>query len=349
MTRLLVVSEYSRHVASARARVYQYLPLLEEEGIRVDLHYVTTRLQDSGLLSTRFRRVFLALVGAFRASRYDALLVHRLFPRPLVLSALLGRFSKRLVLDYDDSYHVDPLGREAPPGQVERLQSMLRAADCTVVSNEYLRDYSARWAPSVVVIPTTVNVDAYPRRQHTPHNPVVVGWIGSGGAQEYLASLSGVFQRLHARYGAGVRLEIVTAAASGLTLDVPLTTTLLNWELEREHAYFERFDIGLMPLPDNRRSQGKASYKALEYMASQVPVVASPVGTNRDTIEHGTTGFLAGSDDEWVEALSRLIDDHRLRQRLGERGREMVQAHYSVERWYPSFRDALEGRARPAP
>ena len=139
--------------------------------------------------------------------------------------------------------------------------------------------------------------------------------------------------------------EVVTAPAYAVALDTPLRVRRTEWTLAGEYRHFERFDIGIMPLPDNRRSLGKASYKALQYMAAAIPPVASPVGTNAECIEAGSTGFLPRSDDEWFDDLCRLIDDPGLRQEVGDRGRQMVQERFSVTRWYGPFRAALEGRS----
>ncbi|QCO13644.1 hypothetical protein D3868_31995 (plasmid) [Azospirillum brasilense] len=59
-------------------------------------------------------------------------------------------------------------------------------------------------------------------------------------------------------------------------------------------------------------------------------VVASPVGVNRDIVEHGVNGFLAETPEEWTGALCRLAADPDLRRRLGAAGRAKVERHYSL-------------------
>jgi len=86
-----------------------------------------------------------------------------------------------------------------------------------------------------------------------------------------------------------------------------------------------------MPLPDNEWTKGKCGLKGLTYMACEIPSVFSPVGVNNEIIENGINGFLAGSNDEWVEVLSKLIESPELRERAGKAGRKTVVEKYSVE------------------
>lgn len=345
MRRILVLSEYSRHIASARARVHAYVPHLQADGVQTTILDVEDRFRATEPLRKRAKRIAATLLAAMLAPRYDAVLAHRLFPRPTALARLLARRSRRLVLDFDENYHVDYLGREAPKATQDRVVAMIRAAHRTIVSNHFLKQYADAWSADVVVIPTPVRVDAYPVRTHEAREQTAIGWIGSGGAQQYLSRLTGVLDRLADCHGRAVRLDVVTADVYRVALDVKMAVRQRAWTLADEYRSFDSIDIGIMPLPDNQRSKGKASYKILEYMAAQIPPVASPVGTNVDVIEHGVTGFLPRSDDEWFDSLSLLIRDPALRQRIGSRARDMVSDRFSVSRWYGPFRDVLVGGA----
>lgn len=65
-------------------------------------------------------------------------------------------------------------------------------------------------------------------------------------------------------------------------------------------------------------------------MAAGVATIMSPVGVNKDIIDHGENGFLATNDKEWEEYLDQLIQDVELRKRFGTKGRERVVERYSV-------------------
>jgi glycosyltransferase involved in cell wall biosynthesis len=51
---------------------------------------------------------------------------------------------------------------------------------------------------------------------------------------------------------------------------------------------------------------------------------------NCDIVADGDSGYLATTIDEWREALTRLIADPQLCQRLGRRGRERAVSDYSL-------------------
>jgi glycosyltransferase involved in cell wall biosynthesis len=66
-------------------------------------------------------------------------------------------------------------------------------------------------------------------------------------------------------------------------------------------------------------------------MALEIPTIMSPVGVNTEIIDDGINGFLADTEEEWMEKISCLIDSFELRQRIGKKGRETVEKGYSVE------------------
>ncbi|HUM16163.1 MAG TPA: glycosyltransferase [Candidatus Nitrosotalea sp.] len=79
-------------------------------------------------------------------------------------------------------------------------------------------------------------------------------------------------------------------------------------------------------------SEGGMANSVLEALALGRAVLASDIPGNRSLVEDGVTGFLFGSPDELTAKADRLLQDPDLRTRLGEAGRERVNARYSVDR-----------------
>src|SRR5208283_6074367 len=105
----------------------------------------------------------------------------------------------------------------------------------------------------------------------------------------------------------------------------------LDWSLEREVEDFQSFDIGLYPIVDDGWSAAKSGFKAIQYMAIGIPHVVTPLGACAEIGEPGLTPHLsASSRDEWCGALSRLLRDGELRERMGESGRQHALRHYHL-------------------
>ena len=98
----------------------------------------------------------------------------------------------------------------------------------------------------------------------------------------------------------------------------------------RQIADLLKMDIGIMPLQNDKWSEGKCGFKLIQYMALGIPAVASPVEVNNKIIDHGTNGFLCSSDDEWLNSLTQLIKDVSLRVKMGQKGKDKIVEHYSV-------------------
>ena len=65
-----------------------------------------------------------------------------------------------------------------------------------------------------------------------------------------------------------------------------------------------------------------------------IPSVGSRSGGISDAIIEGETGLLAeaGNQEEITKKLTKLLDDAELRTKLGKRGKEIAERHYSWDK-----------------
>jgi glycosyltransferase involved in cell wall biosynthesis len=66
-------------------------------------------------------------------------------------------------------------------------------------------------------------------------------------------------------------------------------------------------------------------------MACGIPMVASPVGVNREIVRSGETGFLAESTEDWSRFLLLLKHSSDLRAEMGATARTDFEVKYSFE------------------
>jgi glycosyltransferase involved in cell wall biosynthesis len=252
--------------------------------------------------------------------------------------ALERRVARRhpTLFDFDDAIYATAVGRR----KLDRITALV---DRVVAGNDTLAEAAA--APEkTTVIPTAIDTERFtPATSRRSQGPVVVGWTGLASNYRQLAIALPGIQRALVRTGA--RFRIISNAPPPRAL-AALNAEYVPWRPATEIDDLRALDVGVMPLPDDAYARGKCAFKLLQYMALGLPGVASPVGVNRQVVRPGVDGFLPATDDEWTEALVRLVEDARLRQELGEAARERVVTAYSRHALFPRYLGLLERLAR---
>jgi len=352
--KVLALTRYGRLGASSRLRFYQYLPRLERHGVNVTVaalssdEYVSRlyagRRPGPGSIGADYLRRARRLLGL---GSYDLLWIEKeLFPgAPALVERLLSLGPVPYVVDYDDAtFHrydraANPLFRHLWP---RKIDVVMRRAALVIAGNQYLADHArAAGAGRVEILPTVVDPSRYPLRPAAAE-PFTIGWMGTPVTQRYLTPVAGALAEV---CPAGGRVRLVGAATVPAGLGGAVCE-LRPWSEEREAQEILEFDVGIMPLDDTEWERGKCGYKLLQYMAAGRPVVASPVGVNPEIVEAGVSGFLASTPEEWQAALSRLRDEPGLAARMGEAGRQRVEARYSIEIAEPRLRSLLQSAVR---
>ncbi len=328
-----------RWVPSSRFRVRQYIPYLSRSGIVVcefpsGVGVVRSVLKGGraalllGQLAWGTARWMGQLRGVLGGWRSDVVWIERsVLPGIVQLTRLPGR---PIVLDIDDAIWVHSRVLE------RTLSAIASHAEIVVVGNTYL----AKWvqantcAKRVVVIPTAVDCRRfYPRTlasSASAKRGFVLGWTGTHSNLKYLEAIERPLARFLMDYPDS-ELCIVSDSRprlSGLPSD---KIRFVPWRASIEAEVVREMDIGLMPLADDEWTRGKCSFKMLQYMASGVPCVVSPVGMNVQVLRLGQVGLAARDEEEWYEHLSRLRLDGELYRSCAEEGRRVALKHFDCD------------------
>lgn len=347
--KVLFVTQYGMLAASSRTRVFQYLPYLQRNGIQTRQITVLpdSRIAGSQVLVTSncwskltyylwasYRTLICGFQAWWKAGSSDLIFVQKvIFPLPV--RWLLWWRRPPMAFDFDDAIFSSEVRRPNWLSAWKQrrnaigLPAMLRLADQVIVENDYTARYALRYCDGVSIITGPVDTDRYCEAANgrAAAGEVVLGWIGSASTQSYLNLIREPLARIGRRFD-NVRLRLVGAEPAEME-GIPVE--FMAWSLEEEVGWLRSFDVGLMPVPDDSWTRGKGGYKLLQYMATGLPVVASPVGINRQIVSDGKNGFWACSPDEWERCLSRLIEDPRLRREMGRQGRETIEKRYALK------------------
>ena len=258
---------------------------------------------------------------------------------PPWLERRLARRGVPMVYDFDDAVYLSNTSdANRAIASLKNPASSARSFACAAMSwlatRTWRRWHAATTKPRRSCPPrSTRRRGCRVRRRDRADAPLVIGWIGTPTTTQYLLELGPVLQDLARTHQFVLRVSgsVAPVAFPGVTVEnVP-------WRLDREVELFNTCDIGVYPLPDDEWTRGKCGFKAIQFMACAVPVVAAPVGVNREIVQDGVSGLLANDVRGWKEAVSALLTRSDLRASIGPRGREVIEARYSLKANAPSL------------
>lgn len=356
MPRILFVAQHRPDRSpSQRFRFEQYLSYLASQGYDYDFSYLIDPADDKVFYSPGnfisksfifFKSAFKRLKDVSRLSKYDIVFVQR--EAFMTGSAWFEkRFSKskaKLVFDFDDAIwnHDVSEGNKsfAWLKDASKTGRIIALSDLVIAGNRYLADYASQYNESVIIIPTTIDTEEYkPVTKPARQGAVVIGWSGSITTIKHFELAVPFLKTLKEKYGDKIQIDVV---GDGSYKNPALGIIGKPWVKATELEDLSKFDIGIMPIPDDDWSKGKCGLKGLQYMALGIPAMMSPVGVNSEIIVDGVNGFLADGHDEWVEKMSKLIDDATLRSQLGTQARQTVLDRYSVQAQKENYIKAFE-------
>jgi len=357
--RVLAISPIPEEGAGCRFRISQFVPYLEAHGFAVTIrpfytqeffrlvykrgHFLQKSVSFLGLLARR-----LSLLPEL--TDYDVVLLYReAVPiGPPWIERAIARRGLPVVFDFDDAIFMGDTSeanrRLAFLKNPGRTAQIIGFSSHVTVGNSFLGDYARRFNDAVTVLPTVVDTTRFvPRtdRDRGAADGLVVGWIGSPTTYHYLENMAGLLREVASQHD-------FTLKVSGAGKPVHFEGVRVQeepWALAREVELFNSCDVGVYPLEDTDWARGKCGFKAIQFMACGVPVVAAAVGVNREIIRDGENGFLATTPAEWKTKLERLLTDRELRERFARAGRQTIEERYSLHVTAPQLARILQNAA----
>lgn len=344
--KILSFTKYSRQGASSRQRTFQYLPHFEEMGHEVDVQplfdddYLHRLYQGKSVFKAALNGYLRRFFSLQKIRHYDLVIVEKeLFPYlPYLFERWISRCGVPYIVDYDDAiFH----NYDRHPQKIVRwllgnkIPKVMKNSAAVVAGNTYLEQKAKlSGAPIAVVIPTVVDISRYQRAIIEKKSPFVVGWIGTLSTfTKHVLTCRSWMLKLH-QTNPDIEFRFVGVdRVEGF----PENTCFIQWVEEDEPAEIARFDVGIMPLSDSDWEKGKCAYKLIQYGAAGVPMMASDVGMNREVCQHQVTGFLACSEEEWIEGILQLKNNADQRRNMGENARILIERGYTLriaaKRW----------------
>jgi glycosyltransferase involved in cell wall biosynthesis len=250
------------------------------------------------------------------------------------------RHAKHAAYDFDDALFHDNVGPRRVYRKDKKCERSAGAADVVIAGNDYLATWAEQCNRDVRVIPSCVEPGSYhPKKSWEIHDPPVIVWLGSLSTERYLESIASQLAELHRRTGA--RLRLISGRRSRQHPELRPFTDRCPWSLEAVPRLLAESDVALAPLDDSPYSRGKCAYKVLQYAATALPIVGSPVGANRIALEC-STGIAVETGQSWHDAIAEVLEEpSQKRQNRGYAGLRAVRERYSFAKWRGDWLSAV--------
>lgn len=254
---------------------------------------------------------------------------------------LFSKLNKNYIYDIDDMVflgHVSDANQfilklKGRSKMIYLMKHAQHVITCTPKLDEFVRKFNTKTTD----ISSTINTDTYyQRKDYSIQEKLVLGWSGSHSTSKYLHLLDAVIQEVNQKKE--LKLKVIGTDKFEIN---GVEVKALKWSREDEVKELSEFTIGLYPLPDEPWVYGKSGLKALQYMAMGIPTIAANIGANKRIIVHGENGFLVNTEEEWKECLLLLIQDEKLRERIGRNGRKTVEERFSIKANKQTYLDII--------
>ncbi len=343
--KVLFIAPYpTAEAPSQRFRYEQYFSLMKKEGISFETSTFIDKKAWNILYKEGhyFAKISALIRGYLRRVRnllslrkYDVVFIHREvspFGPPIFAWLITKIFKKYTIFDFDDAIWIPNASENNSKLTMlfKRFQNtgdICKWASVVSVGNKYLAEYAGKFNSRVVINPTTIETDDHHNviKQHN-NSVFVIGWTGSHSTLKYLNELYPILEKLESKFN--FEFHVIADVPPKFKLK---SLRFVKWNKETEIEDLLKFNIGVMPLPDDIWSKGKCGFKALQYMALGIPAIVSNVGVNAEIVDHKVNGFVCNDQIDWEKYLELAITNPKLVEELSLHTRSKIVDNYSVK------------------
>ncbi|HQP91865.1 MAG TPA: glycosyltransferase family 4 protein [Candidatus Omnitrophota bacterium] len=350
---IIFITAESRLQAGARVRCFGFAKELERHGFKCrvlsfpDIFGAAFGEKERSINSIeKLILNYKAFKNVLNSGKHAIIFLHRVNYH--VFGPLLASIFKRnkVIFDIDDWNMREDLssfwGVSSSKAEVLSKKIARRSSFC-VAASTFLKEYFAPYSKKICYIPTGVDTNIfYPKSEREGSGAVTLGWIGTVNDRdmyENVRRLFDIFSRLdHSTFDISLVLAGDGAFFEKLKKDkeahpLRLKIKFKDWiDPAKMPEFLKQIDIGLLPLfKESKFNRAKSPTKLFEYMAMEIPSVASRNGEAQNIIREGQNGLLAGTVSEFAEKLNKLLRDKDLRLKIGKAARVEINERYSLE------------------
>lgn len=287
---------YKRALASLRMRCYDMILKMEQMGIKAEL-YKPNKKYDAVI---------------FTKTRTD---------KAVALAKKLHAEGMTVISDAFCEYLADESRKD--DWERKNILEIMSYSDCVITFSKSQFDQFVGYHRNVRLIEESVNdVFFAVEKEHEKKEKITLLYCGYSHNAKDTLEIKDVIKEMQEKY----HCEILYVCEKDPCIkDFPYRYE--KYEQKNIPTTLLMGDIMIAPRPmEGIEKLAHTLSKVAHPMAVGLPVVANPVPSYV-----GTPAILCTSEREWIEELSKLIEDSTERERIGKKSREYIRQHYSQE------------------
>lgn len=275
-------------------------------------------------------------------------------PRGSIMRDEVGQLQKagvKVIADIDD-YLPAFIGKADHPGAaelytqefVDRHLECVAGCDLVTTTTPWLaKKLESELDVRTVLCPNALDIERWNIRKEQRHKKyTIIGWSGSIGHTKAMEKIAPVLNQLLRERD---DIAFCTAGMPGAALiDEDLRHRIHDTGFHPIAAHPRiicQFHINIGPTLDDDFYAAKSPLRCLESWASDSAFIGG-ANTYGGLVRPGIDGLLADTPDEWYAALTSLLDDRVLSQRLRKNGGKRVRAAHLMANTGPDWRAAVD-------
>lgn len=219
------------------------------------------------------------------------------------------------------------------PKMRNRIKKIMSLCDCLLSpSPELLKKYGGHFSKKVCIEEASLGNNEN-NMKRSADGPVRIGFAGSiDRVRDIENIISDAIRNTVKRYGKRVEIEFFGAKPSFADeLGLKFTPYCDSYDEYRQIMFENMWNIGLAPMLDTPFNNCKHYNKFIEYSGYGIAGIYSDVKPYNEIVRNGENGLLCENTTEgWTNAISTLIENQNLRQKISDTCFDEAQKNLSV-------------------
>ena len=327
-------TKYDRMSASVRERFYNYKSILKKKNYKIEVKpLINDKLFYSRIIKGKPNYIFFTIqilkriINVIFQKKNVVVIQHELLPYlPSFLESYLYYRNIPFIIDIDDAvFHQYDTSKNLIVNFFlkKKFINIFKKSSSVFAGNLYLLKHAKKQgAKKSFIFPTVVNIQS---KNFIKKKQFTVVWIGSPSTTKYINDLKIIIKKLSTNHDVNFRI----IGSKNCLIYPNKKINFFEWNLKNENRLIAECHLGIMPLKNSLWENGKCGYKLLQYMKHGLPILASPVGVNKQILEHGKNGYFAKNNSEWVKYILKLKKNYKLSKKLGRNGKNKILKDFS--------------------